>query len=527
METFPDTTLNHLYFFVKCSKTPNFTPMKPHLKTLLLLAALLVVFAKPVAGQSYYPLLRSLNSLELEMTPMRDASSGLWGYANRGGYLIPPEFEEAGKFETLTATDGTKMRVAKIKFDGCWGYVTCEGMYLITPKYDSISDFKNDIAIGRSNDSYSIICLKSIMSPRYGKKILVTAIIQSNLSGITPITEANRYIAISNSQAGVLSEKGEWLIKPEYDKIIVDNNTFRLESGGKKGFADKNGRIAIPCIYDSITSLDNGSFLVKAGNKYGVYSHDFRHILQDTYDDIKWYSNLNYIIKNNSLCGRADENGTIMYPCIFSVVPDRSNCGYVELMDADEMKIFVKGDKEYSVTEYDEMLFRRMGYNDYSKTTLLPDWLKKHLVRERINTDKLIVHYLFRSWANNKYVLIADGDGVHQLVGQTLDLYGTDGAKKVRFVLALQSQDSSDNIVPYKLDEYDNSGGFIKTLGYGYIGVKCQFFTQPIFSKADSAHNGIYNIIYPDWGSSVMGVSFETLQDMDSYHCDDHKYIEQ
>lgn len=538
--------------------------MKPISKTLLLQAALLLLFAIPSAAQGSYPVLRPLDSIDYNLTPKQ--SDGLWGYAGSNGvFMIPPVFTEAHRFETVTASDGTSMKVAIINAGGKWGYITSEGIYLIPPKYDSVSDFSNGIASANDNNKYTLFRLHGINKARLGKKILVAAIVAEGISSIRPLLSANLYILETDGRFGVFSEDSNWVIQPRYESILfldtAGDGVFFLSENGRTCVTNKNGDIIIPATYDSVIYKEDGCFLIKSnglygladnagniripcqydeisrrsdnfifvlkGNKGGLYSPEFNHILQDIYDSIGLVSSYGFSVKSDDKYGLVGIDGDVKIPCILERLPNLEQTNRLELIDNGKLMIYVKGEKLYSVDEYDDILFRRMRYNEYEQTDLLPDWLKKHIRREPVTENNL--HYIFRYWADQIFVLLVDENGTHPLENNQIKFTRKDGNKTLAYVLSVLSASSIDGIVPYKLDTFDltpsGTGNFIKTVGYGYIGLTRKFFTQPVFELAEPAKDGVYNIIYKPWGTSIVGVSFETIQDLDSYQCEDHQYV--
>ena len=98
-----------------------------------------------------------------------------------------------------------------------------------------------------------------------------------------------------NGQYGLLSGNHKTLIlEPKYDKIsyIPDSKTFSVESNGKMGLFDKDGKQKIGLIYDSIVSMGKNSnlYIVKSNNQYGVVdankSESDNTIIYPQYDQI-------------------------------------------------------------------------------------------------------------------------------------------------------------------------------------------------------------------------------------------------
>lgn len=88
------------------------------------------------------------------------------------------------------------------------------------------------------------------------------------------------------------------IIPFEYGIITgLDNGMFALEKDGKFGFADSDGKISVPFIYDNIEQSGN-CFVVKINNKYGVLNENGKIAIPLDYDYIPIYYNDVYKSKN-------------------------------------------------------------------------------------------------------------------------------------------------------------------------------------------------------------------------------------
>ncbi|HCC03638.1 MAG TPA: hypothetical protein DEP51_02105 [Clostridiales bacterium] len=119
---------------------------------------------------------------------------------------------------------------------------------------------------------------------------------QSNvLNNNKSIFEDVLIVRSNNGQYGLLSGNHKTLIlEPKYDKInyFPDSKTFSVESNGKIGLFDKEGKQKIGLIYDSIVSMGKNSnlYIVKSNNQYGVVdankSESDNTIIYPQYDQI-------------------------------------------------------------------------------------------------------------------------------------------------------------------------------------------------------------------------------------------------
>ena len=172
---------------------------------------------------------------------------------------------------------------------------------------------------------------------------------------------SNSYISVyTNGKWGVINSKGEYVIKPEYESMIVipdptkaifvcqenvdlengtfeskviddknkelyegydkieaiqnvdsdgnlfyEKNTFKVSKNSKYGLINFNGKELLPCEYDEIYPIKNisNSFITIKDNKKGLVDSTGSIIIENLYSDIqalgKKYEN-GYIVKNDS-----------------------------------------------------------------------------------------------------------------------------------------------------------------------------------------------------------------------------------
>lgn len=98
---------------------------------------------------------------------------------------------------------------------------------------------------------------------------------------------SDRVFIITDSlfRMGLMNGKGEVLCRPGYERIDngygwmnTDDVAYRTYIGNKKGLLSKDGRVVIPCVYDTLLAFAyntrggqrQGGFIAKKNNRYGV-----------------------------------------------------------------------------------------------------------------------------------------------------------------------------------------------------------------------------------------------------------------
>ncbi|QJB32475.1 WG repeat-containing protein [Chitinophaga oryzae] len=103
-------------------------------------------------------------------------------------------------------------------------------------------------------------------------------------------TEKNMLIVSSNGKKGLISDKGQWLLKPEYDQLEVKFNVWlEVRKQGKMTYADTRGKLLVPLQFEQVGILDDDRYDVKQQGKWGIY--DVRRqklVIPAEYDEIDY-----------------------------------------------------------------------------------------------------------------------------------------------------------------------------------------------------------------------------------------------
>jgi hypothetical protein len=209
------------------------------------------------------------------------------GYIDSNGkIIIDAQFAGAYPFE-----EGR----AKVLIGKRFGYIDVNGKYLIEPIYNTISNFWEGNAIANKDTKYLLI-------DKYGKEVKTIEGIQ----GFSNFSEGISIVSVEQDgkeQYGAIDFNGNWLIKPQYDRLLVfSDGLAQAEINNKKMFVDNKGKVIFNC-------------------EEGLeYSCSFKEGLLMVYK----------IVKSNDgeeelLCGFVDNKGQIVIEPMFEGASDFSD----------------------------------------------------------------------------------------------------------------------------------------------------------------------------------------------------------
>jgi hypothetical protein len=215
-------------------------------------------------------------------TPDRDADSaflkpaqqgGKWGYVNASGkFLISPQFESASDF-----AEG----IAAVELDKLFGYIATDGHFVVRPKYFKAGQFKDGFAWVLTNKpvtplgsgEYGVALFGQVTFVDHAGREVMRPFSAEHVSDFSEGLAAVRPGKIfggCSEKVGYLNTRGEWAIKPEYDEagdfsegLAAVNRGGKCHMGGKWGYIDKDGKLAISFQYDFADQFKNGHACVE------------------------------------------------------------------------------------------------------------------------------------------------------------------------------------------------------------------------------------------------------------------------
>jgi WG containing repeat len=181
---------------------------------------------------------------------------GLWGYADHfGNVMIRSQFNTASSF--------TKDSFAVVSMDTACGLVNLEGNILWQIKADWIGDFRDDVALFRTNGKYGLV-------NKMGGKIL-----EAQFDNIMPMTKETTdslgqvWRVYDKDKQGLYQNDGKILVKVAFDSIEnFTNGVARVVKDKKWGYVARSGKAITPPQYKVATRYVDGVAVVKNGRKW-------------------------------------------------------------------------------------------------------------------------------------------------------------------------------------------------------------------------------------------------------------------
>ncbi len=298
----------------------------------------------------------------------------LYGLINASGdFLIPPMYNE------LSETSGDLYIASK---EGNYGYLSKYGKTITPFEYDIAGDFKNGYAIVSKEEKYGLInsagvfLLKSVFGElNFINDSLLKASNDDELLGIIDVNgdtilpfeydaigefSEHRALVCKNEKCGYVNEQGELvipvafsyssallttalfengyaLLKQRNKSIIIDSSgkvlKFRgyedykrpsmglipVQKNKKWGFVNENGKLRIPCKYESVESFVDTLAIIKQDGAVGLIDTSGVIFIQPLYEDLLLMKKA-IRVKNNNQWGLLSRTGTLYVSCQYQQI---------------------------------------------------------------------------------------------------------------------------------------------------------------------------------------------------------------
>lgn len=196
--------------------------------------------------------------------------NGQYGYLNtKGEWAIEPQFAEAEDF-----ADNGLARAMSVPI--IWGYINTQGEWVIEPQFYEAEDFSDDgwasVHFGGPNDRDGYINTKGEqIEPQFRKYI----------------SKSGLYDNLHNGKWGYTNSKGKWVIKPQFDKVsnFADDGLARVMLNDKWGFINITGTWVIEPQFDKAGKFNNnGVAMVEVDDKWGYINRQGQWIIKPQFD---------------------------------------------------------------------------------------------------------------------------------------------------------------------------------------------------------------------------------------------------
>jgi hypothetical protein len=127
---------------------------------------------------------------------------------------------------------------------------------------------------------------------------------------------------------GFIDKTGKIAVQPQYDSVFNYQNGYAaVKRNGKLGFVNKEGKVVIPIVYDNVGAFRNGMVVVYNKGKYGVIDSLNKIILPLSYDAPPSYDSADgfFIVKKDGKFGFVDKNNRLIIPVKYQSASHFSN----------------------------------------------------------------------------------------------------------------------------------------------------------------------------------------------------------
>ena len=194
-----------------------------------------------------------------------------------------------------------------------WGYIDDAGKILINYQFKKATAFSDGLALVVNDDDkvgYINLEGKYIIKAQYKNGLMFS----EGLAAVVPEDSGPIYINTS----------GETKIKLPNDIIsafaFAEGLAQVIDSKGKFGFIDKDGKLKISCQYEEAGFFSEGLAYVKTKDKYGFIDKDGKIVINYQFDQVGWFSEGLAKAGDSKKVGFIDKSGNYSIPPQFDDV---------------------------------------------------------------------------------------------------------------------------------------------------------------------------------------------------------------
>lgn len=234
---------------------------------------------------------------------------------------------------------------AKGYFDGLiavmiedkWGYMDTCGKVAVPLKYDYITEFGNGYGIGRLGEQYFVIDRSGNETPVKEQTITDVKQFTCNLapfriergewgylntsgeaailpqySAVGYFTDGIAWVRTVNHLFGLIDEKGEWVVKPEYDEMKQfdsESGMARAKRGETRGYVNKQGEFFTFTISDITDDFHEGMARGRKDGLFGFFNSKGEWVIEPQFEGVRDFKNGYAGAKSGDLWGIIDKMG--------------------------------------------------------------------------------------------------------------------------------------------------------------------------------------------------------------------------
>jgi len=225
-----------------------------------------------------------------------------WGFLDRYGVeIISPIFDAVQPF---------KDDLSIVTFFGEDGIINRQGKWIVPPTTLKILDYANNTFIGKTYEQYQVRSISGselIYFTNNDLRIYENGFIESDSTGQTI-----RYISW-NGTFETIKDNRESTMAGGAGLIIFKNNN-------RYGFNDQQGRIVIANRYDAVKPFHQRLAAIMINDKWGFINLEEQIIVQPQLDSVGNFSGNLCIVKKNGLLGVINLSGRTIVPTQFKQI---------------------------------------------------------------------------------------------------------------------------------------------------------------------------------------------------------------
>lgn len=192
---------------------------------------------------------------------LRDYSH--WGIIDRTGHEIVPCLYN----DVALPSDG----MIRVQKDGLYGFYTQEGVLAIEPRFETVSDFNEGLAVA--------------------------------IDWVDSITRLY----------GFIDKQGNFVIKPQYDYAYPFYNGHAIVKAYERyGMINRKNKVVVPIKYDNISPMEpTGLFFVQdpMGEKFAIFGKKYKPLTDYVYDQFTSYGDGYYTFVRDGKMGFVNSKG--------------------------------------------------------------------------------------------------------------------------------------------------------------------------------------------------------------------------
>jgi hypothetical protein len=192
-----------------------------------------------------------------------------WGFIDKEGKIvIEPQFTEVEDFYNN--------RCAVANKDYEWGFIDTTGKVVINYQFDYANNFKNDNTVVFVNHMAGVINQKGeyIINPQFSGCLI----------------DGNKYIFIQNqnyeNRYGWCDQDGKTLINPQFELVhpFGDSDLACVKTNRIYGYINQYGNYVINPQFDEASRFYGDIAIVKLGNNYGIINKKGEYVVNPQYE---------------------------------------------------------------------------------------------------------------------------------------------------------------------------------------------------------------------------------------------------